>query len=80
MAGKDSMSEPMLERHLTVNELAEAWGLHPDTVRSLFIDRPGVLKNWTFQASNKASVYQHPNSGVGCTTGLPCTDEVKSSS
>lgn len=31
-------------RHFTVQELAEAWRLHEDTVRKMFQDRPGVLK------------------------------------
>jgi hypothetical protein len=31
-------------KHFTPTELAEAWGLSPDTVRKLFRDEPGVLK------------------------------------
>jgi hypothetical protein len=33
-----------LEKHYTVGELAEAWGLVEDTIRPWFIDVPGVLK------------------------------------
>jgi hypothetical protein len=33
-----------LERHFTVGELAEAWGLVEETVRPWFLDQPGVLK------------------------------------
>jgi hypothetical protein len=33
-----------LEKHYTVGELAEAWGLVEDTIRPWFIDEVGVLK------------------------------------
>lgn len=33
-----------LVRHYTVEELAEKWNVHPETVRSWFRDEPGVLK------------------------------------
>jgi hypothetical protein len=32
------------EKHFSVIELAELWGLAPDTIRPLFANRPGVLK------------------------------------
>lgn len=32
------------EKHYSVPELAKLWGFAPDTVRPLFINRPGVLK------------------------------------
>ena len=31
------------EKHYSVSELAERWGLSPDTIRRLFSDEPGVL-------------------------------------
>jgi len=34
----------LLEKHYSVPEIAKAWGLSDDTVRSLFKDRAGVLK------------------------------------
>lgn len=34
----------MEERHYTVKEIAEQWGLGTSTVRRLFIDEPGVLR------------------------------------
>lgn len=33
-----------IERHFTVLEVSDLWQLHPDTVRKLFRDQPGVLK------------------------------------
>jgi hypothetical protein len=33
-----------LERHYTVDEVAKLWGVHPETIRKLFRDCPGVLK------------------------------------
>ena len=33
-----------LERHFSVAELGEAWGLAEDTIRPWFIDEVGVLK------------------------------------
>lgn len=33
-----------LERHFSVNEVAEMWNISDDTVRRLFRDEPGVLK------------------------------------
>ncbi len=38
-----SIPEP-LERHYSAQEIAEAWGLDPSTVRRMFQERPGVLK------------------------------------
>jgi hypothetical protein len=35
---------PAVETHYTINQIAELWGLDPDTVRPLFRNRPGVLK------------------------------------
>ena len=35
--------EQALEKHYTVNEIAEAWKLHPGAVRRLFAKEPGVL-------------------------------------
>jgi hypothetical protein len=31
-------------KHFTPAQLAEAWGLSPETIRNLFRDEPGVLK------------------------------------
>jgi transcriptional regulator GlxA family with amidase domain len=33
-----------LERHFSVNEVAEMWNISDDTVRRLFRDEPGVLR------------------------------------
>jgi len=38
-----SIPEP-LERHYSSQEIADAWGLDPSTVRRMFQERPGVLK------------------------------------
>lgn len=39
------MSEPaFLERHYSVNEAAAILNVHPETIRRLFRDNPGVLK------------------------------------
>lgn len=32
------------EKHFSIIELANLWGLAPDTIRPLFINRQGVLK------------------------------------
>jgi hypothetical protein len=32
------------ETHLTVKDIAASWKSHPDTVREMFRDLPGVLK------------------------------------
>jgi hypothetical protein len=32
-----------LEKHYTVNQVAELWSISDDTVRKLFKDEPGVL-------------------------------------
>jgi hypothetical protein len=32
------------ERHYSPQELAELWGFDPATIRRMFIDEPGVLK------------------------------------
>jgi hypothetical protein len=33
-----------LERHLSINEIAELWGLSPGVVRALFKDRGDVIR------------------------------------
>ena len=33
-----------LEKYFTVAEIAELWGLCPDTIRKIFRDVPGVLR------------------------------------
>lgn len=33
-----------IEKHYTVSQIAEAWGINDDTVRRLFADEPGVLR------------------------------------
>lgn len=35
--------ENTLEKHFHPSELAEAWGLHPSTVRRMFEKEPGVI-------------------------------------
>jgi hypothetical protein len=35
---------PAVEPHLSVNEVAELWGLSPNTIRKLFQDEPDVFK------------------------------------
>lgn len=34
---------PALEKHYSCVELAKLWNLHPDVIRQLFRDTPGVL-------------------------------------
>jgi hypothetical protein len=52
------MSEPAaLERHLSPDELANAWGLSTRTIRRLFQDEPGVLKiGQSFRARKRGHV------------------------
>jgi hypothetical protein len=38
-----SIPDPTFERHLSVEELAELWGMSQDFVRRLFVDEPGVI-------------------------------------
>lgn len=35
---------PALERHYSVNEIAELWGLSPDAARRIFRNEPGVVE------------------------------------
>lgn len=44
---------PALERHYTCIELAKLWNLHPDVIRQLFRDYPGVLKIARPETRNK---------------------------
>lgn len=39
-------SETTFERHLSVEELAEFWGMSDDFVRRLFLHEPGVVMFW----------------------------------
>jgi len=36
-------SDPF-ERHFSPKQLAELWGFDPNTIRRMFVDEPGVLK------------------------------------
>ena len=36
--------QPALERHFTVKEVAEMWGISQDLVRDVVRDEPGVLR------------------------------------
>jgi len=36
--------KPATEIHFTVQQIAERWGLSPNSVRALFENEPGVLK------------------------------------
>ena len=39
------MTQPTLtERHYSVKEVAQMWGLSPAAIRRLFCDEPGVLR------------------------------------
>jgi len=38
------MSAPAIERHYTIQEIAELWKVSAMTVRRCFEDQPGVLK------------------------------------
>lgn len=38
-----SLQEPAFERHFSVDELAELWGVSDDLVRRLFAHEPGVV-------------------------------------
>jgi hypothetical protein len=41
------------ERHYTPEQVAELWGVHPDTVRRLFAGRDDVLKLGTGESSRR---------------------------
>jgi hypothetical protein len=36
--------DPALEKHYSVMELAQLWGLSEKTIRRIFVDEPGVVK------------------------------------
>lgn len=38
-----SVQETTFERHYSVDELAELWGVSDDFVRRLFVNEPGVV-------------------------------------
>jgi len=42
-----------MERHYTVEEIARAWNLSPDTVRRIFEREPGVLVVENYRAYGK---------------------------
>ncbi len=42
-----------IERHFTVQEIAEMWKISTETVRRLFRDIPGVLKLGSEEQPNK---------------------------
>ena len=37
------MSTAAMERHYTPEEIADLWKVHPDTVRRMFTEEPGVF-------------------------------------
>jgi len=44
MSGVTPFGNGALERHYTVQQIAEMWGLHQTTVRRIFQDEPGVFR------------------------------------
>jgi len=42
-----------IERHYTVQEVAELWKMSPDTIRKIFRNVPGVLKIGTTERLRK---------------------------
>ncbi len=38
------MSETPIEKHHTIEEIAEIWNLSKDTIRRIFLNEDGVLK------------------------------------
>ncbi len=79
-------TEPFLERHYTVHELAAAWSLSEDTIRRLFDAEPGVIviahprrgkrqyKTLRIPASVAERVYCRISNGNG-TRCAPCRRE-----
>jgi hypothetical protein len=44
LSASDPQPPVELERHYSVAEVAEAWGLSPDTIRRHFENIPGVIR------------------------------------
>lgn len=42
-ARREAHTEPAFEQHLSVDELADTWGLSRDFVRRMFLKEPGVV-------------------------------------
>ena len=42
--GSDAITELSLQRHYSISEIAELWGLDEKTVRRLFAAEPGVVE------------------------------------
>ena len=45
MGTNTTPTNPALERHYSIMEIAKLWGLSTQTVTKYFIDEPGVLKH-----------------------------------
>jgi len=43
-------SDPALERHYSVNEIAKSWGLSGNTIRRMFEKEPGVIEWGTVES------------------------------
>ena len=43
-AGKAAVHDLALEKHYSVAELVELWGLSEKTIRRMFVSEPGVVK------------------------------------
>jgi hypothetical protein len=50
---RESLAKPTFERHYTIEELAEIWGMSVDFVRRLFLREPGVLVFWQQQPGRR---------------------------
>ena len=47
------LQEPAFERHFSVDELAELWGVSDDFVRRLFAHEPGVVVFYKYRPGKR---------------------------
>lgn len=52
-----ALSDPALERHYSVIEVAKLWGLSENTIRRMFTGEPGVVE-WGSQESRFKRPYK----------------------
>jgi hypothetical protein len=75
------MSNPALERHYTVFELAEKWGLSHMTIRRLFENEPGVLvfgSNETRYGRKRTTMRIPESVAIRVHQSRQCTSRVRS--
>ncbi len=73
---RETLQSIALERHYTVPEVAELWGMSEKSVRRLFAEESGVLRWGTPRNSQEARVLQPTHSRERADSSTPASGQL----